>query len=216
MRLNYPPEYRGVINSIRRKANRLGIKIRVGIGRTVHTDDNDTTGTAGYYADKELAIAVGKKFEDWILIFLHESCHMDQWADKRLKDKIPVWDKDLGNFFAWLEGIAEFNRKQVEKFMSTAIEVELDCERRTVQKIIEWGLPLDTVDYIKKANTYLFGYHLVKQKRKWYVDVYNQEEVWTKAPDDFCKDYTVVPAKLQRAFDLFLSQQQNKQHESDT
>lgn len=207
MRLSYEPEYKGLINSIRRKAQRYKVQMRFGVGPLVHTDENDTEGSCGYFWGKdgrkpaELAIALGNPFSRWILILIHESCHMDQEYDKKISQQTKDrWNNDMTAFVEWQQGLKQCNKAQVLKYMESTIDCELDCEKRSVEKIIKWNLPLDTRDYIQKANTYLFGHVLVAQRRKWYNNIYNVKTVYNLAPKFFVEDYTKVPKDLMTAF----------------
>lgn len=188
-RLNYPPEYKGIINSIRRKAQRNGVQLYFGIGKTVHTDDDDIEGTAGFFYEVKppiLAVATGVDFKKWILTLIHESCHMDQYFDKSISaERRKQWEEGIIDFFSWLEGSKELTRRQISKALDALIDCELDCEKRSIEKIKKWDLPISIERYTRMANTYFFGYHIIAETRKWYNRLYEIKEVWRHFPEKF-------------------------------
>lgn len=203
--LKVSQEYRGVIRSIRRKAKRNGVKVRFDLNDIVYVDKHDKTGSAGFFYEGtplQLAVGIGKPFDKWISVLLHESSHMDQFFDRKLTvEKRKLWEDGCIGFFEWLAGNRQCNQKQLDAVTKAIVDCERDCEIRTVEKIKHWGLPINLEEYIKKANTYLFGYELVKQTRTWHNELYNYEDVWKEAPTDFYNDYSIIPANLRKALE---------------
>lgn len=126
---------------------------------------------SGYFDDCHelvLACAVGKPVSEWIEIAVHESCHMDQWSDNDelwsniRKDGIDC-DKGMDD---WLSG-KEFSVEEYTHFVRTMQLVEIDCEKRSVKKIKDLELTINTENYIKKANSYLFFYTVMLHTKKW-------------------------------------------------
>jgi len=148
---------------------------------------------SGYFDDKigpTLACAIGKPEKDWYEILIHESCHMDQW-----KEKDPLWlaqyskgiDCDKG-MDEWLSG-KDFHPDEYTYCIQTMQSLEIDCEKRAVRKILDLGLGIDTVRYIKRANAYLFFYDIILETRKWSdVAPYDVEEIINAMPGYFLKD----------------------------
>ena len=154
----------------------------------------------------EMAIATGVPFEKWILTLLHESCHLDQEFDKSIKEKREWWDKCCINFFEWIGGRKQMNQAQLDEAIRGTIDLELDCEKRTVAKIKKFNLGIDTKDYTQKANTYFFGYPIASELRKWTNWVYQQESIWSLAPEKFLplEDYLLVPHDMHKAFHKYI------------
>lgn len=151
---------------------------------------------AGYFTGTKFACAMGKPTEEWLPIFAHESCHMDQY----LEDPIKWKEYDIiDQIDPWLEGKIELTPEQLKEVIDKVIELELDCERRTVAKIYEWELELDLNEYIKRANAYLFFYRFVQLTRTWYGGVnafYRNPEIVSLCPDTFLESYETVPQEI--------------------
>jgi hypothetical protein len=208
--VKYPEEYSGFIKSVKRKAVKYGVKLKFGVGKLVYADDNDKDGSSGYFwgdtQTPELSVAVGLPIEKWMICLIHESCHMDQHYGKN-KSLNEIWDKSCVDFFEWLAGRRQFNNQQLDNIVKNVIDLELDCEKRSVEKIKKWGLPLDEIMYIQKANTYLYGYLYVRETKKWYNDLYNNDKVWVVAPKELfdIDHYSSIPPKMRVAFNKHAS-----------
>lgn len=148
-----------------------------------------------------LATAVGKSKAKWILTLLHESCHMDQCIERA-----DVWKKaDVTDsvdastiLFLWLDHLVEFNKAQLKDYTQRALAVELDCEKRVVEKANRYGIEIDSAKYAQTANAYVYFYLMVAKTRKWYAigkEPYNVKEVWSQMPAHFNNDYTKLPRK---------------------
>ena len=147
-----------------------------------------------------LACAIGKPEKDWYEILIHESCHMDQWSENS-----KLWldvtangvDCDKG-MDEWLAG-KELHRDEYTYYIRTMQFLEIDCERRSVKKIKDLGIDIDTVMYTKKANSYLFFYSVMLETHKWSdVAPYNVPEIVDMMPGYFLEenDYCKLPDEL--------------------
>jgi len=159
----------------------------------------------GYFNDKprELACAAGKDISQWLTILIHESSHMDQFLES-----IPEWlnNLDLNETDKWLAGEDSVDMKRITEEIKTAIAVELDCEKRTIDKIKKWGLDniVDTNEYIQKANAYIMFYLWMKENRKWYEigrEPYNLPEIFKEMPKTFDNDYSELSIEIKAALD---------------
>lgn len=152
----------------------------------------------------ELAVAIGKPEEEWLGVFIHEACHMEQWIEQS-----PAWTnvfvkgrEAVDWIDAWLEG-KEGLPEPIEELVARARTVELDCERRVVEKIKEYGLPLDVEEYAQKANSYVYFYNHLLRTRQWYpagCSPYENELVYGFAPTVLTLDGQTPPA-LAAAFE---------------
>jgi len=158
----------------------------------------------GYFDEeaKVLACAAGKDISQWLTILIHESSHMDQFLEG-----VPEWTNNLGlnETDKWLSG-DDVDMKKVTDEIKTSIQVELDCEKRTVKKIKKWGLDniVDTDEYIQKANAYIMFYLWMKENRKWYEigrEPYNLPEIFKEMPKTFDNDYSELSMELKAVLD---------------
>lgn len=139
---------------------------------------------SGYFDEKELIVASAKK--DWLDVLVHESCHLDQFVENSKywgegEDGIILMDK-------WLLKKAEYNKKRLEKAIQSTVLLELDCEKRTVKKMMKYGIKFNKTKYIQKANAYLLSYWASYRDRKWYPFPYEKESIVGKMPKVFMKE----------------------------
>lgn len=166
------------------------------------------------FPKKELAVATGKPLELWLPVLAHESSHMDQLIEK---DKYWYDSYVAGTTFEtieivtlWIDRKVELTTLQLDDYVKRSRNVELDCERRTIQKIKDFGLPMDVLEYVQKANSYIFFHTAMKTTRAWYIpgkEPYRVKEVWSLCPKEFLSDdaYEHVPDELMRAFEKILA-----------
>jgi hypothetical protein len=162
----------------------------------------------GYFDDitSTLACALGKDVSQWLVILLHESCHMDQWVEK-----VPEWTENVGmdNIEKWLNGDDSVNMNNIDNEIRTSIIVEVDCEKRTVEKIKKYGLDsiINIDEYIQKSNAYVLFYLWMRNNRKWYIigkEPYNIPDVVSVMPKTFDIDYTILNPKIEKKYDTYL------------
>lgn len=162
----------------------------------------------GYFDDitRTLACALGKDVSQWLVILLHESCHMDQWIEK-----VPEWTENAGmdNIEKWLNGDDNVNMNNIDNEIKTSMIVEIDCEKRTVEKIKKYGLNsiINIDEYIQKSNAYVLFYLWMRKNRKWYTigkEPYNQSQLVNSMPKTFDIDYTILDPKIEKAYDTYL------------
>ena len=162
----------------------------------------------GYFDDitSTLACALGKDVSQWLVILLHESCHMDQWVEK-----VPEWTENVGmdNIEKWLNGDDSVNMNNIDNEIRTSIIVEVDCEKRTVEKIKKYGLDsiMNIDEYIQKSNAYVLFYLWMRKNRKWYTigkEPYNIPDVVNVMPKTFDIDYTILDSNIEKTYDAYL------------
>lgn len=125
----------------------------------------DVNNYGGYfdYSTKEFVVAMKNKMGFEILI--HEYCHYLQWKEDRKYFLKLV--KDCGIIFDWLDG--KFYKKSIiESATRGVMELEWDCEKRSVDTIKKYKLDVNVEDYCRSANSYILFYHMVKENRQWY------------------------------------------------
>lgn len=178
-----------------------GITFTVGLGNFVKASDELKSN--GYFCDetKVLAISVHKPLNQWLPILVHEYSHFLQYQDF-LKKKSTIWkiSKPAYNmFFEWLSHETDLPKKELESCCNQALTLELDCERRAINLIKKFNLPLNVEDYAQRASAYVYFYSFVKQVRKWYKigkEPYNNKKIVHKMPKNLNGRYTVFPKKL--------------------
>lgn len=182
------------INIVKEDCLKNNVEFYLGEGVTVTVNGGEC---AGFFQDlprPKLSVATGKPVTEWFEILAHEYSHLQQW-----KEQSVVWLNhrvfniecaDLIDL--WLNKKIELTEPQLTEYIQKIIDVEKDCEERTVNLIKTLNLPIDAENYIRKANAYLFFYHGVKKHRKWSQpgrSLYSRPEVLRMMPTDFNQNY---------------------------
>lgn len=138
---------------------------------------------SGYFDEADLIVAAKKK--DWLDVLVHESCHLDQYTDG-----FKYWRDGEDGIIAvdgWLLNKKRSNRN-IEKSIKSIILLELDCEKRTVRKMLKYGINFNKELYIQKANSYLFSYWATFRDRKWYKFPYDNPRIYKNMPKVFLNE----------------------------
>jgi hypothetical protein len=164
--------------------------------------------TNGKYPKGELGIATGDNSSEWIKVLIHESCHMEQmieqdlnWTNNFIYDgKYNKIKESLDLLEEWISG-RNFSKSIIKELASSALNVELDCERRSAEKIKKYGLDINVEEYIQQSNSYIYFYRFIEESRMWYEKTpYQTKEVWSKMPKSFNNDYSVISDEMKKLF----------------
>lgn len=197
-----------LINDVKQKCEIYGVDLILSPEISINITDGIKVG--GYFSDDSdgtkpvLACAMGQpNFEKALTLFAHESSHLDQWSEKN-----DLWMKSSGISIIdyWLEG-KNVDEKKLDEAIKTTIDLELDCEKRTIKKMKKYKIPFDVTEYKQRANAYILFYNYVKKHRKWsnpgnppYGD-----KIYSHAPKRWLNNYyNYIPKKLEKAFDKHL------------
>lgn len=197
------------ISDLKIKCKDNNVKLRIENKPGIpYTDNEDGIMVNGFFDGdtRTLACAVGKDIEYWLTILIHESSHMDQFLESD-----PTWINNIGLIQTdlWLSGDDEVDMDVIENEIRTGIDVEVDCEKRSVEKIKKWNL--DTVinveEYIQKSNAYILFYRWMHKVRSWYSigkEPYNIKEIVSQMPTNFNVDYSKLTPRLEEIFKKYL------------
>lgn len=118
----------------------------------------------GWFDQAKMELKVAYKNKYGFEILIHEYCHYLQWKNdnKFFNEKV----KEVGIVFDWLAG-EDYSNYKINKAIRNTIELEWDCEKRALELIKSYKLPVDVEVYIKTSNAYLLFYHIVESERKW-------------------------------------------------
>jgi hypothetical protein len=199
---------KNLIKDVKHKCKVYGVDLILSSGKSVNI--TDTIKVGGYFSDESdgdkpiLACAMGQpNFEKAITLLLHESSHLDQWQEKS-----DLWMKSSGISIIdeWLDG-KNVDSKKLELAFKTSIDIELDCEKRTIKKIIKYKIPINVEEYKQRSNAYILFYNYVKKHRKWSIpgNPPYGDKIFPHAPKRWLNNYyDYIPKKLERAYDLHL------------
>lgn len=203
-----PDSVNAYLRSLAARAADLGVGLRLEPRPTLDYQGSEAIQVSGYFVASPapvLAVAMGKPMEEWLAILVHEGCHMEQWAEQA-----PCWQENLmpdGReavdwLDAWCGGQHELAPEVLRDVVTRAKAVELDCERRSLEVMKQWQLPLCPKEYAQRANAYVHFYDRVAQIRRWNAPgqaPYQCPDIWRCAPEVLVER---APPELERALAL--------------
>lgn len=189
------------IYGLKRKAKSLGIELILNSEEKFVFIDGDFQ-ASGYFDGQKnkgvLGVGTNRPINNWLPVLVHESCHMDQW-----EQNIDLWknsnDMPYNIFEDWLIG-KRCNKEKAHKCINALRDLEIDCEKRAVKKILKYKLPICIKEYIQKANCYIFFYNRMKKTRKWCVGNLYKPEILSVIDSDWYESYNEIPKKLDAMF----------------
>lgn len=159
----------------------------------------DGSFVSGYFDQDKKILAVAQGRNDWLDVFVHESCHMDQFLENS-----PVWVDGVNSVDRYFDWLGDKDIADHVTHTTRAGLIEFDCEKRPVEKIKKYQLPIDIPTYTKKANAYSQFYLHSLKTRKWYPannKPYDNEIILNACSTEFPDTYS-LDSELEKAFDL--------------
>jgi hypothetical protein len=154
---------------------------------------------SGYFDEENRRLVVAMLNPVSVEVLVHEFGHFTQWDER-----IPIW-KDagfaMGHIEDWLNGKTKRN---IEKWMALSRDLELDNEKRSVQLIKDFNLPIDIEKYTRSANAYVLFYNWMLTSRKWCKPgntPYSNKAVVAACSPKFNMRYDQLSAKMRLAFE---------------
>ena len=178
------------------------------------TSEDHIESCGGYFCDGDedgesvLAIATGNN--TWAETFMHEWNHFQQWqdnADVWTAGQLPDGTHGADLITLWYGGHIELTEEHLDIYFTPILDVELDCEKRTVDMIVDLDLPFDVALYTRQANSYLLGHSELRRRRQWFtpgVAPYRIPAILDAMPSDYVTHtYTTepLPSYLQALYD---------------
>lgn len=153
---------------------------------------------SGYFDGDFKELVVAAKRKDWVEILVHEYGHLTQWAEQ-CKEWVACGGT-IDHVERWLSGERV---KHVFNHIRSLRDLELDNEKRSVELIKRFDLPVDTKRYIKKANGYVYFYTWMMKTRRWSGldnSPYSNENIISAMPEEFQENYENVPDYVAKVF----------------
>ena len=188
------------IKWVKQQCRKYGVKVKLKNVSYLRLSGNIRC--SGYFDDAETdtpTLVVAMNRPDWIEILAHEYCHLTQWLEKQsiwfqAGDSLPYIDE-------WLTGTEV---PDIEHHLGVARDLELDNEKRAVQLIKQWGLPINTKIYTQKANAYVQYYNYLYYTRRWHHpnnSPSKNPKVYKQMPSTFSMDYKKLSDKYKKVFE---------------
>ena len=195
--------FKNFLEHIKTECNKFGVEIKEYQEKFINLSENiqcsgffdDSVNSP--YVDKP-TLAYANSFIDSPEVIIHEYCHMTQWLEgielwRKANDSMVIVDK-------WLEG-QDFDN--IDIHLSNVRDLELDNEKRTVEMIKKWSLPIDIELYTKKANAYVQFYNYLKETRRWSKPgraPYSVIEILNVMSDKFDMNYLELESNIREIF----------------
>lgn len=142
---------------------------------------------SGYFSENEstLKVATNKPLDQWLSILVHEYAHFLQYTEQSPEYRNVQQNNYINQFDLWINHKLELNDNEKLKVFNALFQLERDCELRALSLIAEHNLPIDSKEYIQKANSYLKYYSSVFKHRVWNgVDLpYNHPQIYSQMPN---------------------------------
>jgi len=149
---------------------------------------------SGYFDDyeKELWVAINKPQRDWFPVLAHEFGHFQQWSQgDPVYMKVSKGHNVNNDMWDWING-KNMSEDRIDKSIQSYQKMELDCEKRVVEHIKDFGLSIEPNNYIKQANIYVLFYSLVRETRKWYkTPPYTIKGILDCVPPTFIESFEI-------------------------
>lgn len=191
------PRIKSFIKHVKSECRRTGIKVELRPVKYLKLGQGMKC--SGYFdeANRKLVVALLNPVSVEVLV--HEFGHFTQWDEK-----IPIW-KDagwaMGHIEEWLNGKPKRN---IEKWMALSRDLELDNEKRSVQLIKDFDLPINIEKYTKSANAYVLFYNWMLTSRKWCKPgntPYSNKTVLNACSPKFNMRYDQLSTRMRQAFE---------------
>ena len=172
--------------------------IKCDLRDTTYVKISDSIKASGYFDESVPTLVCSMKRKDSIEILAHEYGHLTQWVDN-----IPLWktvEYSMPKLDAWLGGEEVPN---IEEHIANCRDLELDNEKRTINIIKKFKLPINLGNYRKKANSYVMFYNYMLISRRWCTpenSPYGNKRIISAMPNKFNMNYNKLPKRLEKIF----------------
>jgi len=143
--------------------------IKINLHDSAYVKIAEDAEAAGYFCgeDMELVAAIGgKNLEHALGTIVHEYCHLEQWAEDAKVWRTFEANDSMDTLHKYLEG-KKISKKKARKAFDEVIALEADCERRTMEMIKLYDLPVNLKKYAKRAEKDLESYNVMFKTKKW-------------------------------------------------
>lgn len=178
-----------------------GFRLIYGRGETVNAGGYRIP---AYMDDANRIVRVARKARCWFQNLVHEYAHFLQWLDgaRVFTGSAP----HINRVDRWLGG-KDCDAVALRRSFRAIRDLEMDCERRTVELIRRHGLSIDVRRYTKHAHLYIYGHYLMEQTRKpWPFSrsIYRSRRLVEMAPSTFrVRSHRRIPRRMRRALEAF-------------
>ena len=124
---------------------------------------------------------------------------MDQWIENT-----KYWSRErTNNSLTEVWKLLKKEKVSNLKFHLRNVQMmEAECEKMSIQKIIDYDLGIDVKKYAMKANSYLLFYSILKETNKWTdYPPYKFKDIWQNMPSEILNKFEIDEKMKQLYFD---------------
>jgi hypothetical protein len=149
------------------KAHIGAYKIELEITKTdsIELTKDGSYSVGGYFDEEDGKLVVAGNSPNWFRILVHEYGHFLQWVEGY--KGLDTFNKYAVSWDTWLLGERNMCPKRLHTRFLAVRNFELDCEKRAVEMIKKYSLPIDVLKYIQDANAYMYFHAYIKKYRVW-------------------------------------------------
>lgn len=208
---SYPSIHR-FLQHVKDVCNRAEVEVQLIDDSSVNTSDSVAVG--GYFDSESSTLVCVIQDPNqspgepprWVTLLAHEFSHLLQWqedCEPWVNCTYKTYDCNL-MLDMWLNHAIELNDEQLTSCINAVADLELDCEKRTVELIKEFDLPYDIAEYVQRSNAYVLHYQYIKRFRRWNCPgraPSSCKEVYSRLSTEFDMDYkSPMSAELEEIF----------------
>lgn len=169
--------------------------------------DTQKSGTSGWFDADVKELVVTARNPHFFEVFLHEYNHFQQW-----KTANDIWSghepyfSDFWEILAKEKPVTPKIKKKLTKCALRILEVEIDCEKRTVAMIKKNKFDIDINEYRRASNAYFWCYGFVVDIGSWMKKpiyqtkgIVNHMDTVYLNPEDYLK-IDQLSAKVRKMF----------------
>lgn len=179
------------------QASEVGIEVKLLPQRYVIESNAKWT---GLFDAEEKSVELARKSPYFWPVMIHEFCHMDQWIEKTPEEQAYNKCKLLERFDDFFQGKTNFTLEQQLIAMNVMRALEFDCEKRVVNQITTYDLPIDIPTYIQQANAYMYYHAVMFMLRRLHVkkSPSRHKAIYSTMPTEFLteKEYDNPPVEF--------------------
>lgn len=184
---------------VRKDLSEYGFNLVIGRGKQINCGSR----VSGYFSEVTKEIRVARHSNDFLPTLVHEYSHFQQYAEGKFAAAGDAADLLEG----WFGG-KDYAEREVSRAFSVVRSCERDAERRSVDLIKYYNLPVNLDLYIRRANCYIYAHYIMHRYRKFWAfkrDPFRSHTVLAIMPNTFrAQSHQILPAQIDTALESLL------------
>lgn len=163
---------------------------------------------SGYFSEDDKEIVISIKEENWLDVLVHEYNHFVQFVNN--EECYINLNQGESNFLSemwdWLDKEEEYEQARLDLIFETVVKMELDCEKKSIETIKKFDLPIDLNEYVSTAHIYLYFYLYARKFRVWFPEdfcIEEMEEFFELDTNTLETDFSKLPEEYEKIFEKY-------------